>query len=146
MALRITIQENPTEADREAVGVPLMAYNLGHGGDPRMSPVAIMLTGEDGQHVGGLWGKTVYDWLFVEWLAVPEEHRGKQYGTALMHKAEAVARDYGCVGIWLDTFEFQARGFYEKLGFEVFGTLEDHPVGQRRYFLSKRIGGSAPSR
>jgi len=139
MALRITIPDNPSEADREAVGVPLKAYNLEHGGDPRMSPVTILLTDEDGKHVGGLWGKTVYDWLFVEWLAVPEAYRGQDYGTALMGEAEKLARANGCVGIWLDTFEFQARGFYEKLGFDVFGTLEDHPVGQCRYFMRKRI-------
>ena len=93
----------------------------------------------DRQAVGGLWGKTVYDWLFVEWLAVPDEHRGKGLGTALIQEAEGIARANDCVGIWLDTFEFQARGFYEKLGFEVFGVLEDHPVGQCRFFLRKRF-------
>ena len=139
MALRITIPDSPSDSDRKAVGVPLKAYNDLHGGDPRMRSVAVLLTNEDGEHVGGLWGKSVYDWLFVEWLAVPDGYWGKALGTALMLEAEKIARGYDCVGIWLDTFEFQARGFYEKLGFEVFGTLEDHPVGQCRYFLRKRI-------
>jgi len=97
------------------------------------------LTDEYGDHVGGLWGRCGYDWLFVELLAVPEEHRGANYGRALMEQAEAIARANDCVGIWLDTYEFQARGFYEKLGFEIFGTLDDHPVGQRRFFLRKRL-------
>lgn len=139
MTLRITIPDDPSEEDRQAVGVPLRAYNDRHGGDPRIKSVAILLTDETGEHVGGLWGKTIYDWLFVEWLAVPEEHRGQDWGTVLMREAEKLARASDCIGLWLDTFEFQARGFYEKLGFEVFGTLEDHPVGQRRYFMSKRI-------
>ena len=56
-----------------------------------------------------------------------------------MLEAERIARANGCVGIWLDTYEFQARGFYEKLGFEVFGSLKDHPVGHRRFFLRKRF-------
>lgn len=139
MSLRITIPKDPSETDRQAVGTPLRAYNLSHGGEPRIRPIAILLTNDDGEHVGGLWGKTIYDWLFVEWLAVPEEHRGKSLGRALIQEAENIARASNCVGIWLDTFEFQARGFYEKLGFEVFGTLEDHPVGQRRFFLRKRF-------
>jgi len=139
MVLRITIPENPSEADRAAIGKPLRAYNETHGGDPRMKPVAVLLTDEQGQHVGGLWGKTVYDWLFVEWLAVPDGYRGKGLGTTLIQAAEDIARANDCIGLWLDTFEFQARGFYEKLGFEVFGTLEDHPIGQRRFFLRKRI-------
>ena len=141
MALRITVPDNPSESHRKAVGVPLQAYNISHGGDPGIRPVAVLLTDGNGEHVGGLWGKTVYDWLFVEWLAVPEAYRGKAFGTALMREAERIARATNCVGIWLDTFEFQARGFYEKLGFEVFGTLEDHPIGQCRFFLRKRLDG-----
>jgi GNAT superfamily N-acetyltransferase len=139
MALTISIPENPSAEDREAVLAPLRAYNESHAGPPRVEPVAILLTNDDGETVGGLWGKTAYDWLFVEFLAVPEASRGQDLGTALMREAEGVARARGCCGIWLDTFAFQARGFYEKLGFSVFGTLEDHPVGSRRFFLSKRL-------
>jgi GNAT superfamily N-acetyltransferase len=139
MALRLTIPESPSETDRNAVIAPLRAYNIRQAGDPRIRPVAILLTDEGGDHVGGFWGKLVYDWLFVELLAVPEEYRGGNYGTALMQGAERIARADNCVGIWLDTYEFQARGFYEKLGFEVFGALDDHPIGQKRFFLRKRF-------
>ena len=45
-------------------------------------------------------------------------------------------------GIWLDTFSFQARRFYEKLGYVVFGELPDYPAGHSRYFLQKRLGAS----
>ena len=56
-----------------------------------------------------------------------------------MQQGEAIARADGCVGVWLDTYEFQARGFYEKLGFDLFGTLDDHPIGQKRFFLRKQL-------
>ncbi|UYY57853.1 GNAT family N-acetyltransferase [Sphingomonas sp. S2-65] len=139
MSIHITIPGAPSDFDREAVLAPLRAYNLSHAGDPRVAPVAILLTDAEGAHVGGLWGKTGYDWLFVEYLAVPEAHRGQDLGTALMAEAEKIARDSGCVGIWLDTYDFQGPGFYEKLGFELFGTLDDHPVGHQRFFLRKRF-------
>jgi GNAT superfamily N-acetyltransferase len=139
MTLAITVAENPTEADRDAVLAPLRAYNIARAGDPRIRSVALLLTDEGGNHVGGLWGKCAYDWLFVELLSVPEEHRGGHYGKALMEQAESIARANECIGVWLDTYEFQARGFYEKLGFEVFGTLDDHPVGQKRFFLRKSL-------
>lgn len=139
MSLRIAMPENPSEADREAVLAPLRAYNIDRAGDPRIRPVALLLTDEDGGRVGGLWGKCAYDWLFIELLAVPEKHRGAGYGEALMEQAERIARANDCIGIWLDTYEFQARGFYEKLGFELFGTLEDHPIGRKRFFLRKRF-------
>jgi len=139
MTLRITIPEYPSEADREAVVAPLRAYNIDRAGDPRIRPVAILLTDDDGNQIGGLWGRCAYDWLFVELLAIPEEHRGGGYGSALIRQAESIACANGCIGIWLDTYDFQAPGFYQKLGFEIFGTLEDHPVGHRHFFLRKRL-------
>jgi GNAT superfamily N-acetyltransferase len=139
MTLRLSIPEAPSEADRDAVVAPLRAFNITHGGDPAIRPVAVLLTDGDGRHVGGLWGRSSYGWLHVELLAVPAEYRGRQYGRALMQAAEDIARRDGQIGMWLDTFEFQARGFYEKLGFELFGELEDHPMGQSHFFLRKRF-------
>lgn len=139
MPLHITTIENPTSGHREAVAAPLRAYNAARASDVKGRSVGILLTDDQGKHVGGLWGDCAYDWRYVELLVTPEDQRGGGYGTALMNEAERIARTNGCVGIWLDTFEFQAPGFYEKLGFEVFGTLDDHPIGQKRYFLRKRI-------
>jgi hypothetical protein len=55
---------------------------------------------------------------------------------------EALAR--GCKHAWLDTYEFQARGFYEKLGYRCFGELDDYPTGFSRYFMQKALNGPAP--
>ena len=139
MPLRITIPDAPSDSDREAVIAPLRAYNISQAGDPDARPVAIMLADAAGNRVGGFWGRIAYKWLFVELLAVPEEWRGQDYGTALMQEAEQIAHAENCIGIWLDTFDFQARGFYEKLGYEVFGTIEDIPMGHRRFFMQKRL-------
>jgi hypothetical protein len=54
-----------------------------------------------------------------------------------MAEAEAVRR--GCHGAQLDTYSFQAQGFYEKLGYAVFGIVEDYPSGHSRIYLSKRL-------
>jgi hypothetical protein len=45
----------------------------------------------------------------------------------------------GCHHAWLDTFSFQARPFYEKQGYRVFGVLPDYPTGQTRYFLTREL-------
>ncbi|WP_109806581.1 GNAT family N-acetyltransferase [Sphingosinithalassobacter portus] len=140
---RLHVPETPDTVHREAILEPLRAYNQAQAGDGRHRPVAILLRDDDGIERGGLWGSIGYDWMFVDLLVVPEDARGQGLGAALMAEAERIARADGCVGIRLDTFEFQARGFYEKLGFTLFGTIEDHPVGSRRYFLSKRIDGEA---
>jgi ribosomal protein S18 acetylase RimI-like enzyme len=64
--------------------------------------------------------------------------RGSGLGRHLMRQAEEEARSRSCRGVWLDTYSFQARGFYERLGFVVFGTIEDYPPGQRRIFMQDR--------
>jgi ribosomal protein S18 acetylase RimI-like enzyme len=46
-----------------------------------------------------------------------------------------------CRGMWLGRFSFQARGFYEKLGFLVFGEIENYPPGHSRVSLKKRLDG-----
>jgi hypothetical protein len=57
-----------------------------------------------------------------------------------MLQAEAEAIERGCQGAWLDTFSFQARGFYEQIGYTVFGSIEDYPSGHSRFFLKKSFG------
>ena len=61
------------------------------------------------------------------------------YGAQLLQTAEQIAVERGCVGIWLDTFSFQAPSFYGRHGYTVFGTLHDHPRGKRHFFLTKLL-------
>ena len=52
-------------------------------------------------------------------------------------------RHIGPADATLTTFEHQARPFYEKLGYAVFGTLEGYPAGTRQYHLCKRLRGGS---
>jgi GNAT superfamily N-acetyltransferase len=88
----------------------------------------------------GTWGATGYGWLFTQLLVVPEQSRGQGWGRRLMSLAEAEAVKRGCHAAWLDTFEFQARAFYEQIGYSRFATLPDFPKGSSRYFLRKELG------
>ncbi|EZP50015.1 GNAT family N-acetyltransferase [Sphingomonas sp. RIT328] len=139
MRYTLGIRETPTDIDRYAILEPLMAFNAdrGHPADP--DPLAILIHDAAGRTVGGLYGRTVYQWLTVDHLVVPETLRGAGVGSRLMTSAEAVARSRGCVGSWLTTLTFQARAFYEKLGYSAFGTLDDSPAGIARIFMQKRF-------
>jgi GNAT superfamily N-acetyltransferase len=132
--------DEPTPEDQSAILSPLVVYNKLAAGSSNARPVVLALKDDGGAIIGGLWGKTAFDWLFVEFLVVPEAMRGRDLGTSLMFRAEEVAVERKCVGAWLDTFAFQARGFYEKIGYSVFGEIADHPRGSSRYFLQKRFG------
>lgn len=134
----------PDDALRAAIAGPLIAYNEAKTGRNDYRPLIIAIDDAEGRAIGGLWGRTVYDWLFVELLVVPELLRGCGLGTTLMQGAEREAIARGCHSAWLDTFEFQARGFYERLGYERFGELQNYPPGSARYFMRKVLSTRPP--
>ena len=124
---------------RETLVRLLLDYNLRNAPPPGNQLLGIFLKDENGRTIGGLWGASRYEWLFVDILFVPAELRGHGIGASLLHQAEEIARQRGCTGVWLDTFDFQALGFYKKLGYTVFGELKDHPRGISQHWLQKRL-------
>lgn len=139
MTLRIEMTQEPTPEDREAILAPLRAYNLAQAGDGKSELLALLVRDDNDEILGGLYGRFFYQWLFIELLSVPDQARGQGMGSRLMKMAEDLAREKGCVGIWLDTFDFQAPAFYQKLGFSEVGQIADYPPGHRRLFLQKRL-------
>lgn len=139
--VEIVVDENPNHAMRDIIVAPLREYNASQVGPIKPEPLAICLRGDDGAVIGGLWGHTVADWLYVDLLIVPDGMRNQGIGTAVMKKAEEIARKRNCVGVWLCTATFQAPGFYEKLGYSRFGQLPDFPRGHTNFYYSKRLGG-----
>ena len=106
--------------------------------------MVIPLRDDTGAVSGGLWGHTLFQWLVIEMLVIPEALRNRGLGSALVARAETEARTRGCIGACVDTFSFQAAPFYRKLGFTVFGTLENFPPGYSRIYFSKRFVSSPP--
>lgn len=93
----------------------------------------------DGETVGILYGFVNLSWLQVTYLAVHPEARRDGIGSALMARAEAYARERECIGVWLDTYDFQGADFYPRLGYSEYGRLEDFPPGRTRLFFQKRL-------
>ncbi len=133
--LRLTVEEKPSEADREALPDLLEAFNerMWPGHQP-WQEVAVFVRDAAGTVLGGLYGETYGGWLFIRYLVMPEAARRTGLGRQVMALAEDVARRRGCHSAWLDTFSFQAPGFYRKLGYEEFGRIALPPVGERLYF------------
>lgn len=95
---------------------------------------------KSGEIVGGILGR-MYCWncLYIDVLWVKEEYRKDNLGSKLLREVECTAKEKGCHLIHLDTFDFQAKDFYIKHGYEVFGVLDDCPEGHKRYFMKKSI-------
>jgi GNAT superfamily N-acetyltransferase len=135
---RLTVEDTPAETDVEVLPHALEAYNEGQWPQhPPWRPLAIFVR-DEAQIVAGLAGEAYYGWLFVRYRWVSDTLRGRGVGRKLMDRAEIRARERGCHSAWLDTFSFQARGFYEKLGYEEFGRL-DCPPDHHRHFMQKRL-------
>lgn len=89
--------------------------------------------------VGGAIGFVQYHWYFLDLLWIDETYRGQDIGTSLMKQIEEFSIQENLVGIRMETWDFQARGFYEKLGYTVFAEIENCPPGNTVYFLKKNL-------
>jgi GNAT superfamily N-acetyltransferase len=142
---RLELTDVADDKIRKQIAAPLVRYNESKAGPNDFRPLIVALKNEGGGVEGGLWAYTGYGWLFVQLLVVPETLRGCGFGRRLMVTAEEEAVRRGCQHAWLDTHEFQAPGFYKKLGYGVFGELPDYPPGFSRVFLTKRLGNTTPA-
>ena len=139
MTLRIELSKNATAEEREAILTPLRAYNASKAGPTVSEQIALLVRDDNDEILGGLYGRVFYQWFFIELLSVPELARGQGMGSKLMQMAEDLARERCCVGLWLDTFEFQAPGFYKKCGYSEIGHIADYPPGHKHFFFQKRL-------
>jgi GNAT superfamily N-acetyltransferase len=94
---------------------------------------------ESGRVVGGVILQSYWKETYVELLWLSERARGQGGGRALIEEAERRARRRGSRLLHLNTYSFQAPGFYEKMGFRRYGAMRGSPQGASRYFYVKRL-------
>lgn len=137
------IIEKCTEGDADYIIDRLVEYNLSQ--VPAQQKVLFdtfdkKITDDNRKIIAGCVAR-MYCWnvAYVDTLWVDSKHCGKGLGSQLLTEVERTAKEKGCYLIHLDTFDFQAKEFYEKHGYKVFGTLEDCPKEHCRYYLMKKI-------
>jgi len=136
---KVAIEDSPSAEDLRVVQGGLHSYNMSQVEDARYRKLTIFVRDGAGNVVGGLDGETFWNWLHITILWVEEALRGKGYGTRLIIAAETEALKRDCRYSLLDTHSFQARPFYERLGYEVFGVLEHYPNEHKRIFMQKTL-------
>jgi GNAT superfamily N-acetyltransferase len=137
--LRIVSEPRGDAGDATFVRDGLVHFNVAVTGDAYYSPLAIFLKDERGAVLGGAIGHVWGGWLDLNILWVVEPFRGQGYGTKLLRAAEDEARMQGCHGVFLSTFSFQAKPFYEKFGYEVVADIPDYPKGHSYHVLKKTL-------
>ena len=134
-------EEASGEAERvsEKVFDELLCYNGNRAGPLQFQKFVLGVRGPGEELLGGLVAMQYWNAMHIDLLWVHEELRGRGVGKDLMQRAEAALRARGGEIIFLSTWSFQAPGFYEKLGFSPFGTLQGVPPGGSRVWYAKRL-------
>jgi GNAT superfamily N-acetyltransferase len=143
VALEIT--DAPAAADKEAVRDGLITFCDRFLGPCDLRPIAVFVRGPRGLQAG-LVGETGRGVMKVALLWVTEELRGQGIGTRVLLAAEAEATARGCRKAILDTYDFQARPFYERHGYRVFSEIDGYTNGHRSFLMAKDLVTPRPAR
>jgi GNAT superfamily N-acetyltransferase len=135
----LTVETHPSPEDVQFLEDRLYEYNAVQTGVDDGQWLAIFVRDTQQTICAGIKGWTWCGSCYLQDLWVHKSLRGQGYGTKLLQAAEHEARTRGCHQVILDSYSFQAPGFYQKHGYEVFAVLEDHPRGHRNYYLRKRF-------
>lgn len=136
MSLKITTSPTPNEINEIYEG--LLTHYLRYIQMEQYSPLAVFKE-ENDKKIGGITGDILGNWLRIRYLWVDKAYRGQNIGTELLQTMENTAKEKGAKYAEVDTFSFQALPFYQKQGFEIFGTLENYPVSDKKYYLRKAL-------
>ncbi|MCW6088562.1 GNAT family N-acetyltransferase [Clostridium sporogenes] len=137
------IRESSSEKEADLIVDRIVEYNLSKvPGKQEIPLLSINRVIEDtnGEIIAGILSK-MYCWncIYIDALWVKEEYRKDKLGTKLLKEIEKIAKEKDCHLIHLDTFDFQAKDFYIRHGYEIFGVLDQCPENHKRYFMKKNI-------
>ena len=135
----LIVEEHPDPRDLDFLSDQIDAFNIASTGIDDWRALAIFVRDDAGQIVAGVNGGSWAGYLEIKNLWVSEHLRGQGMGQQLLIRAEREARARGCAQVLLDTHDFQAPGFYKKLGYRVFGVFGGIGGRYNRYYLSKKL-------
>ena len=131
----------PTTREERRLDDELMAYNLQKVPPTQEEPfvkICRCAKGPRGELLGGVLACGVlWNVLHIQTVWVREDCRRTGIASALLREVEEEAKQQGCGIAQLDTYDFQAKGFYEKCGYWVFGELKGAPAGHSHYYMYK---------
>lgn len=140
MSFQITRELN--NDDKNHINNELYKFNLAHFPEDlrgRYEQINLFLKDENGLVRGGLLGEVCWNWLEIHTLIVDEETRKFGYGSKLLMEVEQIALEKKCDFIKVDTLSFQALDFYEKNGYQVFGSIDNVGRDFTHYYLKKDL-------
>jgi GNAT superfamily N-acetyltransferase len=136
----ITVADEFDPADVAVIIDGLGAYDFSQIGYRDFRRLAVFVRDPpSGKVVGGLYGRSEYGLVYVDWLFLPEDLRRARIGSRVLAMAEEEGRRRGCTRIALTTLSVEAPGFYKKQGYDVAATIDCDPPGLTRYYMMKKL-------
>lgn len=136
---KVIIDHEPRQADNAVVREGLVAFNEEITGEERDKPFSVFLKNDLGLVFGGIQAWYDSESVYIDILWVDEKLRGRHYGKKLLSAAEKEALKLGCSFSRVETWDFQAEGFYLKNGYERLGEIKNYWLGYSKIFLRKSL-------
>jgi len=139
MTVRIKAERSRSAAVSRELWKGLVKFNREQAGPLAYSRKVLSVRDGKGRLLGGLILQSYWRESYIELLWLAARARGTGIGSRLIQEAERHARRRGSRLIHLNTFSFQAPGFYKKQGYRRFGGMSGSPKGEQRHFYVKRL-------
>lgn len=141
--MNIVVTTSPSKEELKTLSEGIGSFNQDYLPDDvgfeKDTKFAVIAKDENGKVIGGIRANAFWNYCTIELLWLSQETRGLGLGSNLMDAAEKFAKGKGFGYIRTETLSFQAKPFYEKLGYKVFGELADYPKGHTTYCLVKEL-------
>lgn len=141
--MKVELSLSPAAEDLKTISQGIKSFNeihmpnnVVHEPDTRF---AVFARDDSGNVIGGIRANAFWNYCIIELLWLSDAARGRGIGSQLMNELEAYARKMGFEYARIETLDFQAKPFYEKLGYEVYGELKHCPKGHSTYCLVKKL-------
>jgi ribosomal protein S18 acetylase RimI-like enzyme len=138
MTCSVTVERDQSAVATE-LATALQKWNEAQVGPRNTEHFTLSVRADDGELLGGIVGEMFWNALYISILWVKDGHRRNGYGSALMNRAEEIARARPCDVVFLTSMTFQAPEFYEKCGYTRFAELDAAPRGFTRIWFAKRL-------
>jgi len=141
--MEISVTTSPTKEDLKTLSEGIGSFNQDYLPDEvgfeKDTKFAVIAKDDNGKVIGGIRANAFWNYCIIELLWLSQESRGLGLGSQLIESAENFAKEKGFGYMRTETLSFQARPFYEKLGYKLFGELPDYPKGHTTYCLVKEL-------
>ncbi len=136
---QVIVEEKSNPLVNDIILHGLQSFNLPFFQQKDCQFFSIYAVDENHQIIGGLCGDILGRTANVDYAWVDEEKRRQGIATQLFSQLESFAQSKGCKYIQLFTYEFQAKEFYEKLGFECIAIISNWIEGHDAIFFRKGL-------